>query len=127
MARRWDSGPSAHHRRIESEIGMKLLGPLGATLISLATTMATGQQAAAPPADPGWPRMFEKDGNQVVVFQPQIDEWANSQMLRARIAVAVTRAGTQQKAYGIAKVEAATRADFQSRSVALDQPKITSL
>lgn len=106
---------------------MKLLRPLSATLLAFVTTVATGQQVAAPPADPGWPRMFEKDGNQVVIYQPQIDEWANSQILRARMAVAVTRAGIPQKAYGVAKVEAATRTDFQSRSVALDQPKITSL
>ncbi|HPA18101.1 MAG TPA: hypothetical protein PLU30_10155 [Verrucomicrobiae bacterium] len=88
---------------------------------------AVGQQAPEPVADPGWPRVLAKDGNQVVIFQPQVDEWANSQLLRARMAVAVTAAGTQEKVYGAAKVEASTRTDFQNRTVLLGTRKVTEL
>ncbi len=41
----------------------------------------------AEPADPGWPRVFKKDGAHLTVYQPQVDYWngyTNSAQSKAR-------------------------------------------
>ena len=41
--------------------------------------------------DQGWPRSIEDKGNEVVTFQPQIDEWQDHKFVQARPALAMTR------------------------------------
>jgi hypothetical protein len=41
------------------------------------------------PVDPGWPRIFEKHGEKVMLYQPQIDEWNNYSKIAFRMAIAV--------------------------------------
>ena len=35
-------------------------------------------------SDQGWPRTYEKDGQQVIIFQPQVQSWTNQQQLKFR-------------------------------------------
>jgi hypothetical protein len=43
--------------------------------------------------DPGWPRQITKDGNTLVYYQPQVDNWSNFQQLDWRMAISLTPAG----------------------------------
>ena len=60
---------------------------------------ALGQSAAggaASPTDSGWPRMHEKDGQSVVIVQPQIDSWKDHTRIEFRAATAVTPRGATE-------------------------------
>jgi hypothetical protein len=58
-----------------------------ASLLFLASVTAASAQ------DPGWPRTITKQGNTLVYYQPQVDNWANFQQLDWRMAISVTPAG----------------------------------
>ena len=82
--------------------------------------------AAQPPqasTDP-WPREFENANTHFVVYQPQVDSWKDNR-LEARSAVAVTRVGGTVPAYGIVSLSARTNVDKETRTVFLDDLKVT--
>jgi hypothetical protein len=87
----------------------------------------TGDAAAAPaiPAQRGWPRTFEKGGNTMEVYQPQIDSWKNYDVIEFRAAIAVTPAGASQTMYGVLAGQADTVIDKENRMVILTDPNIT--
>lgn len=74
--------------------------------------------AAAQSADPGWPRIFKKDKQQLTVYQPQVDYWHGYTNLHFRCAIGV-KGVSQQEKFGVAEVDALTVADLGSRIVAL--------
>jgi hypothetical protein len=43
--------------------------------------------------DPGWPREHVRDGNRLLVYQPQVDDWKNFHDLTWRMAVSLTPKG----------------------------------
>ena len=55
-----------------------------------------------------WPRKYERDGNTVVVYDPQIDSWEDHELLKARSAIVVTAAGEKADAFGILEYEVKT-------------------
>jgi hypothetical protein len=75
----------------------------------------------APPvvADPGWPRVIEREEGKLVYYQPQVDEWKDYQKLAFRVAFAVTRKGADKPVPGIASIRAATVVDKDARTVVL--------
>lgn len=70
-----------------------------------------------PPASMTWPRTFEKAGNSVSLYQPQVDSWKDQDKIRFRSAVTVMEAGTGQLHYGVAAVQADTLVDKTARTV----------
>ena len=68
--------------------------------------------------DPGWPRVFKKDGQQLTVYQPQVDYWRGYTNLHFRCAIAV-KGVTAQERFGVAEIEAVTVTDQVNRFVAL--------
>ena len=50
--------------------------------------------ATSGPADPGWPREHYRDGNRLIVYQPQVDDWKNFHELTWRMAVSCARRTT---------------------------------
>jgi hypothetical protein len=58
-------------------------------ICSLVLAMAS----AASAQDPGWPRQISKQGNTLVYYQPQVDNWKNFQELDWRMAISITPAG----------------------------------
>jgi hypothetical protein len=87
-----------------------------------------GGAAAAPAAAPpqrGWPRTFEKNGNTVVVYQPQVDSWKDFDVIKFRAAIAVTPAGAGQPEYGVLVAQADTVVDHEARMVILIDPNVT--
>lgn len=98
---------------------MKLLPQLllAAPLIA-ALTGASSAPAAQPPADPGWPRVFKKDKQQLTVYQPQVDFWHGYTNIHFRCAIGVKGVSKQEK-FGVAEVDAVTVVDHGARVVAV--------
>ncbi|HBI15157.1 MAG TPA: hypothetical protein DDY20_06530 [Desulfobulbaceae bacterium] len=94
-----------------------------AGIILILILMATGGAIAAfaqePPADPGWPRVIEKNGSELTVYQPQVDFWNNYAKLGFRCAISVKPAGVKEEKFGIAEIEADTVTDHANRTVIL--------
>ena len=73
--------------------------------------------------DPGWPRQVSSNGQRLVYYQPQIEEWTDSRVLDATIAVVVTPSG-QKPAPGMLKIAAQTDTDMETRTVHISQIQI---
>ncbi|MGD9971697.1 MAG: hypothetical protein AB7S77_01425 [Desulfatirhabdiaceae bacterium] len=69
------------------------------------------------PADPGWPRLFEKNGRQLIVHQPQIDVWRDYRELRFRCAIAVKTGTNKNEMLGVLEASAETETDLATRIV----------
>ncbi|MCP3902372.1 MAG: hypothetical protein GY715_01955 [Planctomycetes bacterium] len=101
--------------------------PVGETIDEPADD--TAAEPAEDPAGEGdpdapiltWPRVYEGDRGETVVYQPQIDGWTDFTVLTARAAIVVTPAGGGEPAYGMVALEARTRVDLAEREVLLDQ------
>jgi len=100
---------------------------LAAILLSFSPVLSA--QTSTQPAgdDPGWPREYNKDGHQVVVYQPQIESWQDNVLLKLKCAIAVTPKGAQEASYGALHFETQTETDTRERMVLLKEVKIESL
>jgi hypothetical protein len=94
------------------------------TLYAAQPNAEAATTAESTPVDPGWPRIFEKDGVRVVIHQPQIDEWTNFSTIRLRSAVQVFETPDAESAYGIIDMTAKTRVDKEERLVLLTEPQL---
>ncbi len=88
------------------------------SIVVLLTTLAARLTAGAQSADPGWPRVFKKDGKQLTVYQPQVDYWHGYTNLHFRCAIAV-KGVMKQERFGVAEVDALTMTDQANRIVAI--------
>ncbi len=77
-------------------------------------------------SDPGWPRMFEADGNKVVVYQPQLEKWENHEKLFGKAAVAVQLKDNDKTFYGALSLRANSAVNLDSRTVFLNNFQITN-
>lgn len=68
--------------------------------------------------DPGWPRVFKKDGRQLTVYQPQVDYWRGFTNIHFRCAIAVKGVLAEER-FGVAEIDAVTVTDQTARIVAL--------
>jgi hypothetical protein len=72
-----------------------------------------------------WPREIQHAKGKVVVYQPQIDEWTDYKIVKARSAVAFLPKGATNPQLGIIEMQARTEVDFESRLVKLTRLQIT--
>lgn len=94
------------------------LSLLLAAAVIVALPGASPSHAAQPPADPGWPRVFQKDKKQLTAYQPQVDYWNGYTNIHFRCAIAVKGVSKQEK-FGVAEVDAVTVVDQGARVVAI--------
>ncbi len=66
--------------------------------------------------DPGWPRQRTENGNTLIIYQPQIDDWKNFSELNCRMAILLTPKGGQPVA-GVLATTAETLVDKESQMV----------
>ena len=100
---------------------MKSLHEKSLMAVTLAVTLAAGAPslpAQTVPKDPGWPRVFAKDGKKLTIYQPQVDDWAGYTNLHFHCAIAVDGVTTDQQ-FGMLDVSAATVTDQATRTVAI--------
>lgn len=69
--------------------------------------------------DPGWPRVIQKNGKQLTIYQPQVDFWKDYANIHFRCAIAVKTGASQKEKFGVAEVDAQTVTDHAARVVAL--------
>ena len=95
---------------------MRTLRGFVLTMLLLSAMSVT---ASAASDDQGWPRVFQKDGKELTVYQPQVDFWKDYKTLHARFAIAVKAGAKKEERYGVAETEAQTVVDQEARTVAL--------
>ncbi len=75
----------------------------------------------------GWPREYNGQEGEVVVYQPQVDEWVDYTTLTAKAAVSVQFTGSDVFHYGALFFRASTEVDKEEDEVLLDDIEITKL
>ncbi len=84
--------------------------------------MADAPQVSTPPP---WPRLMEKDGHRLIIYQPQLQSWQKFRDLTADTAVSLTPKGGKP-ALGVVSWRATTLTDTQARLVAINDIVLTS-
>jgi hypothetical protein len=72
-----------------------------------------------------WPRTINDGANSIVIYQPQVQSWADNQ-IAAQAAVAVTRAEVNKPSYGVIWVTARTEIDKTNRLAELNDRLVTA-
>ncbi len=78
-------------------------------------------------AELGWPREYQHEEGEVVLYQPQLDEWKDFTTLTAKAAVSVQFKGSDEFQYGAIYLKAATEVDKDEDEVLLDEFEITKM
>jgi hypothetical protein len=94
-----------------------LVGALALTFLAAATHAADSSS---------WPQQFERDGNQLVVYEPQLDAWTNLISFAGHVAVVLTPKGGNAVS-GVLRITAQTDADRQQRTVTLSSIHVTGV
>ena len=87
----------------------------------------TAGEAPEGPLDSGWPRLYTIDGNEILLQQPQIDEWRDYSTLFVRLAATVKLKGPEEAVAGVVELKAATVTDHEARLVTMYRPEITAV
>ncbi|MFB3789290.1 MAG: hypothetical protein ACE15F_23270 [bacterium] len=75
------------------------------------------------PDDSGWPRVFQKGGQAVVIYQPQVEEWDNYTRIHIKAAAAVALQKDQEPFFGVLSLKASTYTDHDARTVLIKEPE----
>ncbi len=73
--------------------------------------------------DPGWPRQLTANGNTLIYYQPQVDDWKNFRELNWRMAISLTPAGGKA-AVGIVVLKGDTQVDNDNKMVLINNMQI---
>lgn len=87
---------------------------LGGMLAIVLTQQVFAQTVSTPPA---WPRTLEKDGNTIVIYQPQVDGWDDYRTIHFRAAVLIRKKGAAEGDYAAVAASATTWVNQQERTV----------
>jgi hypothetical protein len=86
---------------------------------------APAPAAAVVVQTPPWPRVFDRNGNHVIVYQPQLKTWQNYRTLVADTAISITPAG-QKQILGVVSWKADTIANVSTRTVFIRNIEVLS-
>src|SRR5436190_10672587 len=75
--------------------------------------------------DPGWPREKTSNGNRLIIYQPQVDDWKDFQEVSWRMAVSLTPKNGKE-VVGVVEMKGNTEVDNVNKVVAITNPEITS-
>jgi hypothetical protein len=97
----------------------------------LQTSMPSGERAPIQPVaaapvrlqDQGWPRRTERDGNTLITYQPQVDDWKEFKTLDWRMAFTLTPKGGKP-IVGALSAEGLTDVDNESHVVVIHDIKL---
>jgi hypothetical protein len=92
---------------------------IASLVLILALATASGAQ------DPGWPRQRTENGNTLVMYQPQVDDWKNFTELEWRMAISLTPAGGKS-AVGVMVLKGDTEVDNENKMVLISNLKIVN-
>src|SRR5690349_15302900 len=96
-------------------------------LCSLPLHVRTAKSAtgSGQPSDTSWPRERYQNGNRLIVYQPQVDDWKNFQDLSWRMAVSVTPK-TGKTVVGVVEMKGTTSVDNVNKLVNVSNLQITN-
>lgn len=97
----------------------------GSTADTASTDSAEGTSSPLESSDPDWPRVIEQDGVQIVLQQPQVDEWPQYRSISGRVAASVLLPGESEPYFGALEFTAETDVDFDTRTVFLIHQQVT--
>ena len=80
---------------------------------------------ASAPVPPSWPKVIDRDGNHVIVYQPQLKSWQKYRELVADTAISITPQGGQP-ILGVISWKAATNANVSLRTVYVHDIEVLS-
>src|SRR5437667_8204505 len=86
-----------------------------------AATTTTGSDQSA---DPGWPRERYQNGTQLIIYQPQVDDWKDFQQLTWRMAISLTPKSGKE-VVGVVEMKGHTDVDNVAKVVVITNPEIT--
>lgn len=92
-------------------------------ITGLSFTASSGSSPGDSSEDTGWPRVFEKNGKVLTVYQPQVDYWKDYKELGFRCAISLKTGKSKKEKFGILDIEADTVTDQSERVVALISKK----
>ena len=101
---------------------MKWMSMLAAAALALAAVPVLAQ---TPPADP-WPRVVDLSTGQVMVYQPQINDWTGNQ-LSFRAAMAYKKDKAQGQDFGTVTATTRTQVDRVARTVVFEDMNIQKI
>src|SRR5438094_758052 len=84
---------------------------------------AFGTAAPNQSGDPGWPREKYSNGTQLIIYQPQVDDWKNFQDLSWRMAVSLTPKGGKQ-VVGVVEMKGHTDIDNVAKVAVITNPEV---
>ena len=73
-----------------------------------------------------WPKTKTSASGVLVMYQPQVDDWSNFQVVNGRMAFTITPTGGKEHP-GVATVRMQTSVDMDTHTVTLTDPQITNL
>src|SRR5215475_7141970 len=71
-----------------------------------------------------WPRERYQDGNRLIIYQPQVDDWKNFQDLSWRMAISLT-AKSGKEVIGVVEMKGNTDIDNVSKVAVITNPQVT--
>ncbi|MGH7790408.1 MAG: hypothetical protein ACRERC_26295, partial [Candidatus Binatia bacterium] len=92
-------------------------------LPALALTLVTAVAAAVD--SPAWPQRYARDGDQLLVYEPQLERWTEGVTLTGHAAVILTPKGGSATS-GVLQFTARTDTDQQDRTVMLSSIRVTN-
>lgn len=106
-------------------IGGFLMPPAGMSQSAQTKPAASAPAKSEPPKAIEWPRELTLAKGKLIIYQPQIDEWKEYKLVKARSAIAYLATGAKDPQLGIIEMQAKTEVDFESRLVKLTELQIT--
>jgi hypothetical protein len=100
------------HFRVAFVIVLSIYLAAGAITSAAQTAAATSGN----PGVPSWPRVFDRNGVHVIVYQPQLRAWQKFRTLVADTAISITDPG-QKPVLGVVSWKAETITDVSARTV----------
>ena len=97
-----------------------------AKIIAAALILIFLSAPAGAAQDARWPRVWTANGNTLIVYQPQIDEWKQYKEVDWRMAFSLTPKGGKQ-AIGVAELHGRTTVDNDAKMVLIDNIKLKEI
>src|SRR5882724_9332052 len=73
-----------------------------------------------------WPRERYQDGNRLIIYQPQVDDWKNFQDLTWRMAISLTPKSGKE-VVGVVEMKGDTDVDNVAKVVTITNPEVTGI
>src|SRR5215813_4349387 len=88
------------------------------------TRAANSTTGPAQSSDSSWPREKYQNGNKLIIYQPQVDDWKNFQDLSWRMAVSLTPKSGKE-VIGVIEMKGNTDVDNVAKLVNIIDPQVT--